>query len=387
VTPADQAPSRGVVAAYLPPRPGWTAKLGWQGQVLALYLLSRLVAIAGVWGAVAIRHRSLHFVLTRWDARWYVWVAEHGYPRSTRFVVYDFQSPHSFFPLYPLLVRGLGPAFGRHLLVAGLALNLVLGAVLALALRALFAEVAPEAATRSAALVLFFPGSFVLSLAYSEALALTCAALALLALMRHRWLLAGLAGAAATAARPSMVAVVAAAAVAALLAIRDRGDWRALLAPLLSPVGVGAYLFYLHEHTGQWDAWQRAEAKFGQHRDFLRVFFRRLPRELGQAFSGNHANYTIYLASLGVLVVLLLLALRRPRMHPVLAAYTLTVVALTVSYSAVNARPRFLLVMFPLVLAYARPLGQRTSIAAGVISGALMAATMYMYLGATHVIP
>jgi len=356
--------------------------------VLGCYALSRLVVAAGLWATVAVRHRSLGFALRRWDARWYVWVAAHGYPRSIHRVVYDYQSPHSFFPLFPLLIRMLRPVGGGSLLASALVLNLVLGAAFALAGRAVFAEVVPpDDATRGAILLTLFPGSFVLSLAYSEALALTLAALALLALFRRRLLVAGVAGALATATRPNMVVLVAAGTVAAVMQYRQGlRPWKALLAPLLTLAGVGLYVVYLRIHTGYWDAWQRAETGFGQRRDLLTGFFRRLPHQLQLAFTGDHANYTVYLASLVALVVLLLLALRPP-IHPLLMAYCLGLAALSVSYSAVNARPRFLLAAFPLVLGYSRRLGPRATVVVGVLSAVGLAATTYMYLGSRHVVP
>lgn len=244
-------------------------------------------------------------------------------------------------------------------------------------------------------LLTLFPGSFVLSLAYSEALALALAALALLGLLRRWWLVAGMAGALATATRPNMLVLVAAGAVAAVMQYRQGlRPWKAVLAPVLAPLlaplltlaGVGLYVGYLRIHTGYWDAWQRAESRFGQRRDFLTGFFRRLPHQLQLAFTGDHANDTVYLASLVALVVLLLLALR-PLIHPVLMAYCLGLAALSVSYSAVNARPRFLLAAFPLVLGYSRRVGPRATVVVGVLSAVGLAATTYMYLGSRHVVP
>jgi len=56
-------------------------------------------------------------------------------------------------------------------------------------------------------------------------------------------------------------------------------------------------------------------------------------------------------------------------------------------YSAVNARPRFLLAAFPLVLGYSRRLGPRGTVVVGVLSAVGLAATTYMYLGSRHMVP
>src|SRR5438128_829027 len=83
-------------------------------------------------------------------------------------------------------------------------------------------------AGRPVALFCFFPGAMVLSLAYSEALMLALAIGCLLALLKERWVTAGVLGAFATATRPNAVALVAACAWAAGTAIWRRRQWRAL---------------------------------------------------------------------------------------------------------------------------------------------------------------
>ena len=59
-------------------------------------------------------------VWARWDSDWYLRIAESGYhwPSSTP----------AFFPLYPLLVGGLGRLLGDHFLLAGLVVSLAAGA-------------------------------------------------------------------------------------------------------------------------------------------------------------------------------------------------------------------------------------------------------------------
>ena len=78
-----------------------------------------------------------------------------------------------------------------------------------------------EVAARAMVLFAVFPGSFVLSFAYSEATLIVFAAACLIFLVDERWLLAGVMGALATATRPNGLAVVAACVVAAAIAIPD----------------------------------------------------------------------------------------------------------------------------------------------------------------------
>ena len=92
-----------------------------------------------------------------------------------------------------------------------------------------------DVAERAMVLFAVFPGSFVLSYAYAEALLIVLAALCLWFLLDERWLLAGITAALATATRPNGLALVAACAVAAFLAIRARRDWSVARRPAAGP--------------------------------------------------------------------------------------------------------------------------------------------------------
>ena len=146
--------------------------------------------------------------------------------------------------------------------IAALSLNLVLGAVFVLLVglmtRRLFGN---KVASRAMVLTALFPGSFVLSFAYSEAIMLVLVAGCLLLLMQRRWLLAGILAGLATASRPNAIAIVASCVVAAIVAIVQRREWKALLAPLLAPVGWISFQLFLAHQTGERDAWFRVQGE------------------------------------------------------------------------------------------------------------------------------
>ena len=145
---------------------------------------------------------------------------------------------------------------------AGLLLNLVLGAIFILLVglmaRRLFTT---KVAARAMVLTALFPGSFVLSFAYSEALMLVLVAGCLVLLMDRRWLWAGLLAGLATASRPNGIAIVASCIVAAAVAIIQRREWKSLLAPLLAPVGWISFQVFLAHQTGEWGAWFRVQSE------------------------------------------------------------------------------------------------------------------------------
>ena len=107
-------------------------------------------------------------VWSRWDSEWYLRIAESGYdwPSSTP----------AFFPLYPLLVGGLGRVLGGHFLLAGLVVSLAAGAVaFALLYRLVRRRFRPDDALRSVIYLAIFPTSLFLGAVYAESLFLALA--------------------------------------------------------------------------------------------------------------------------------------------------------------------------------------------------------------------
>lgn len=97
-----------------------------------------------------------------WDGAWYAGVAQHGYSAAG--------SP-AFFPLYPVLARGLGAVLGGHVVLAAVAVSwgACLGAFI------LFHQVATgligrSAANRAVLYLAVFPMTFFLQAVYAEAL-------------------------------------------------------------------------------------------------------------------------------------------------------------------------------------------------------------------------
>ena len=136
--------------------------------------------------------------LARWDAVWYLSIADSGYEGA--------DSPRSaFFPLYPLLVRGIGTLGGgsRGALLVGayaVALACLLGA-LVLLFRLVEVELGRRLAVPTLLLLCAFPASLFLGAPYSESLFLLASVGVFYAARTGRWAWAGLAGAAASGTR------------------------------------------------------------------------------------------------------------------------------------------------------------------------------------------
>ena len=225
---------------------------------VAVYAASRAVVVVAMWlGTKLFPPLSLAGAASTWDGGWYLLAASGGYPDA---VPVEGGSTLAFFPLYPLLVRAVDAVplltpIGAGLVVSGLA---ALGAAVVIWLlgRQLLGA---DGADRAVALFAFFPGSFVLSMVYAEGVMLLLSAGCLWALVRRRWLVAGVLAALATASRPNAVALVGACGWAAVVAVRSRREWRALVAPALAPVGILAFFGYLWARTGEATAWFAAQ--------------------------------------------------------------------------------------------------------------------------------
>jgi hypothetical protein len=175
----------------------------------------------------------------RWDSVWYVIIAQSGYERDLRSVV--------FFPLYPMLVRGVDQVLPRGVFEAALLVSVAACYAALVMVHRLASEIlGPGPARRAAFYLLAFPTGFYLAAAYNESLFVALTVGSLYFMRRRQWWLAGVLGAFSTATRFAGVLLVAAFAYE-YLRQRDfslrRVRWDVLAAALI-PVGVALYALY-----------------------------------------------------------------------------------------------------------------------------------------------
>lgn len=173
-------------------------------------------------------------VWSRWDSGWFAAIAMHGYQRNGGAV---------FYPLYPLLVGGLGRAFGGAYVTAGIVVSLAccLGAFVLL-YRLALPRLGRDGARRAVLYLALFPMSLFLQAVYSESLYLVLALGAFALAERRRWLPAGVVAGLALLTRLAGVALLPA---LALLAWRSPDRRRALVSLVAAPVLAGLYPLYL----------------------------------------------------------------------------------------------------------------------------------------------
>lgn len=322
--------------------------------VLGLYVASRLVTlVSAALATLVVPGTTMASVLTQWDGNWYVEIVTDGYPSSVPVVDGRLeQNTAGFFPGYPLVVRATDPVVPGGPDQAAVLVALALGASAAVLVALFAAAVADRAvAERAAALFCFFPGSIALSLAYSEGLMLTAAAACLVLLHRRRWLPAGLAGAVASAARPTGIVLAASCAWAAAVAVRHRREWRALLAPLLAPVGMLAFFAFLWVRTGDFRFWSRTSAEaWLERRDFGANTLEGLWEFLRSPFDDGD-QFVLGLSLLFAVAAVACLA--RAGLPGPANVYVAGVLALPLLSAILGPRPRFVLAAFPLFVGLA----------------------------------
>ena len=295
--------------------------------------------------------RPMLDVLTSWDGVWYLRIVRLGYPTFVRpNVDYDvWDARAAFFPLYPACVKALDALLPGGDIEAALLLNFCLGAVavvlVGILTRRLYGE---SVALKAMVLMAMFPGAFVLSFAYTEALLIVLAAGCLWALGERRWWLAGALAALATATRPNGVALVVACAVAAVVAVRERREWRSLVALVVSPMGFIGFMLWIDHRVAERGVWFRVQTEaWGEGTSFGWTAVRRTAKAIAHPLSSP--TNTITLASVAALVLLVWFLRRHPLPAP-MVAYSLAVVVLMLLPATVTARPRFLYTAFPLLI-------------------------------------
>ncbi|HTU85490.1 MAG TPA: mannosyltransferase family protein [Solirubrobacteraceae bacterium] len=368
------------------------------------FLASRVIVLAaGIAGALAVPRRLdwpafdptgltthlgtvgnvLGAAAVRWDSIHYLSIAAHGYARPADAV---------FFPLYPLLIRGLGFVVVSQPL-AGVAISAVsLIVALTMLHRLTRLELGERAANAAVLLVAFAPLSFFFTAVYTESLFLALSLGCVYAARRERWKLAAALGGLAAVTRVTGVVLVVPLAILWIGSTR-RPRW-ALAWILVVPAALAGYLAFNaakgfgalapvvqqtggeHQHllTGPIDTIALAvkAAYWG-----LRSLATTAPYQpsLAGPFSGGAQN-VLLLAVLVIAVLALVAAFRRlPLAYGAYAAAALLVcISSPVAGQPLKSLDRYTLTIFPLWMAAAAWIAERRLTRTAVlVSAALLA--------------
>ncbi|MFF3592378.1 glycosyltransferase family 39 protein [Streptomyces sp. NPDC002387] len=374
------------------PAPPPTGAARRAAPALAGYVAVRALGLVvlALWSAA--RGSSPHTLLTaRWDSLWYTRVAGpgygYGYGYEVRLPNGDVHSDLAFFPLLPWLER-LGEALTPLSFAdAGLLVSTLASIAAAWGIFAVADHVYGSRAGFCAVLLwAVLPVGIVQSMAYSESLFTALAAWSLYAVLRGRWVTAGVLASLAGLTRPVGAAVVAAVWVAAITSyVRDRRTLparevpvlRRALGMVLAPLGAAGYVLWVGRRTGKGPLGY-LDVQAGWRNGF----------DGGYAFArfvaGKFTAFPSALAGAGLiigvaLIVWLFVVCVRQRQPLPLLVYAGIVTALALCASSYfGSKPRLLLPAFPLLLPLARALARvRPSRSAAVLGGVAAASAVY----------
>jgi hypothetical protein len=304
--------------------------------------------------------------LARWDAVWYLRIADSGYGDST--------PRAAFFPLYPLLVRSVAAPVGGSeaaLLIASYAISLAafLGALVLLH-RLVSVELGRRFAAPTLLLLAVFPAALYFGAPYSESLFLLVSVGAFYAARTERWAWAGACGAAASATRSAGLLLLV---PLAMLWWNSRGRRpRDAAWLLLAPLGLLAYAVWLGLVEGDalrfldvQDAWSRELAvPLGGAWDGLAAALDGL-RQLasgsrspvyfeeaaGDPFRIAAINLMLFASLIFALVACVGVLRRLPRAYGAWVAVALVLpLSFPVKPQPLMSLPRFLAVLFPIFM-------------------------------------
>lgn len=203
---------------------------------------------------------------TRYDSGWYFDIARNGY----RYVEGG-RGNIAFFPVYPLLMRLVGRAFGPRpsdLYVGGIVVSWV---AFALAMVVLFRlarlDLPRRRAERAVLLTAIFPFAFFYGVVYTEAVFLLFTVASFYGFRTRQWLLGGVCGGLATATRVNGVLMLPALAWIAWRRAEPTPRDRALAVAglLLVAGGVGAYSLYIYQLSGNPLEWAATISRWGYY--------------------------------------------------------------------------------------------------------------------------
>jgi hypothetical protein len=362
------------------------------GGLAALGLSSMAVQLFAFLIAATVTGFGVAETAFRFDTTWFYRIAEHGYLHRAPTGPTDYGGLRiAFFPGLPLVERAVHGVVGgspvRTTVLVG-AVGLVVSCIGLGALVARDFDVG--VAWRSVALMAFFPGAYVFSMAYSEALAIPLTIGTLWALRRRWFLVAGLAAALAGTMRLDSLILVAVCAVAAGRQLReDRGPTglvvQALVAPVLAATGVLGYLIYLKSTTGGFFTFATAEKLgWGDHFSLSATFdqFRLFTDH------GIHSSPVVLMNSTGIVAVVaaavVVAAVSMPLEYKVLALGVLGTWLFTADHGSWF---RYIEFAFPVLVAIAVKVPEKYLLPALGVGAAALGALIILFAATTPLFP
>lgn len=295
----------------------------------------------------AVRNQLPYY---RWDSFWYTTIARRGYSFST-----EQNSSIAFFPLYPLVIRGVHSVVGGHEEQLSLSLNVIFSFLAALALFRLAKIDYPERASRIVVtMFLFFPPAYFFLSGYPDILFVLLAILSLLSARKGEWWKAGIAAALLAITKPYGILMLPALLLEFawmngkdIRAFVRRYDWLPLLSPLVS---FGGFVAFNAVRFGDPLAFLSAQRTWGRSlSDPVSALFSEADRSLfgGNLISGSNAPYLVYLACFVFSIAAFVWSWKRVR--PSYLAFSALLLLSALLTGTLTSWGRYMLLGFPVL--------------------------------------
>ncbi|HXV63525.1 MAG TPA: interleukin-like EMT inducer domain-containing protein [Vicinamibacteria bacterium] len=285
----------------------------------------------------------------RWDSGYYLDIARFGYPPGP-----GHELNPAFFPLYPLLSRGIAPLFEwfgfapDHALVIGAVtishMSLLVALMYLYRLTLLLAS--PEAASRTIYYVALFPAAVFFSAVYTESLFLRTATASTYHARRGQWSLAGLWGFLSAMTRLVGVVLLPAHLILYFAGGRRARGWT-LMWLLLIPAGTAVFSLVLEESRGDPLAFVSVQENWGRGEgSWLKLVDSYQRLQEGDVLEGE-ADAHAFLHWSFVLATVLLGVLAGRRFGVDSAVFVLGSMGLPIVTGVLASTPRYSAVLFP----------------------------------------
>lgn len=294
-------------------------------------------------GLESYQHNPYLFAWANFDGEHYLSIAKSGYGNLN----------HSFFPLYPLMIKlfSFSSNDATLLVITGLLIsNITFILSLFFLWKLIRLDYSEKISDLSFFALILFPTSFYFGAFYTESLFLLLVISTFYLARLKKWWWAGVLGALASATRITGILLL----PALFLEWWQEKSIKSLLPILLIPVGFLGYMTHLYQTTGSPLTFYQELSTFGPQRSgnliiLPQVFYRYFNILLTSEFNVIYWAAVLELVSALVVIILLIYGyLKKVRwsyLFFVLASFILP--TLTGSFSSL---PRYLLTMFPLFI-------------------------------------
>lgn len=314
--------------------------------VIMLMVLSRQIVARGPHVVVSgqMEHGgTLLDLLTQWDGVWYRLLAKQGYGPPTP----DIAS--TFYPVYPLLVRGVAFIVPDLQIASLLVSNGCLIAAALLLVRLLRLDYDEVICRRAITFLMFNPVSFYLSAAYTESTFLLLSIGALLAARQGKWMAAAMCGGCLSATRAPGLVMGAPLLAEYVLQWRERGaQLRAFFRPqlfwlVLLPAGLAFYMFYWYVERGDFFMSMHAQARGWEKTLTLPWKTFLWPR----SFPASHVP--LYQVIVGATIILTGAGFFL-RLRATYLVYAIAAILFYLAWGTLEGLPRYVSILFPIHL-------------------------------------